>query len=90
MLAALLATGITHAQTDLELLTPEEQANYKAFMAAADQHKKTFVAQLHKLGQELLRRWSEGDPIVLINVEARPMPIRPRSNHANPKPGRPN
>ena len=37
---------------------------------------EVFVQQLHQLGQELLRRWEAGDPLVFVNAEQPPMAIR--------------
>ncbi len=37
---------------------------------------EAFVAQLHKLGVELLRRWNAGDDLVFVNAEQPPMAIR--------------
>jgi len=39
------------------------------------QHQ-AFLQQLHQIGLALLERWKDGDPLLFINAERPPMPIR--------------
>ena len=38
--------------------------------------KELFAQQLMEVGKFLRERWAEGDPVWLINLEHRPMPVR--------------
>ena len=40
------------------------------------QHIEAFTPQLFAIGEELKRRWAQGDGLVLINAEQEPMPVR--------------
>lgn len=42
---------------------------------SADQQRR-FASELHEIGRELRRRWAGGDPLVMVNLENLPMPMR--------------
>ena len=39
-------------------------------------HTRALSENLHRIGHELKRRWADGDDLVFINAESRPMPVR--------------
>ncbi len=52
------------------------QINFGLGYVWTESQKKVFADGLHKIGNELRRRWSKGSDLVMVNLEGRPMPIR--------------
>jgi len=52
------------------------QINFALGSKWTAEEKSTFASGLHAIGVELRRRWSAGDPLMMVNLEGRPMPIR--------------
>jgi hypothetical protein len=52
------------------------QINFALGRVWSTDQMKAFAAQLHLVGTELRRRRAAGSPLVFVNLENRPMPIR--------------
>jgi radical SAM superfamily enzyme YgiQ (UPF0313 family) len=52
------------------------QINFALGSRWTPEEKASFAAGLHEIGGELRRRWQHGDPLMMVNLEGKPMPIR--------------
>jgi hypothetical protein len=52
------------------------QLNFGLGARWSDEHKQQFADQLFLLGEELRRRWKTGDPVMMVNLESKPLPMR--------------
>ena|GEM_PF-834953 len=52
------------------------QINFGLGYIWTEQQKQSFADGLHKIGQELRRRWASGSELVMVNLQGRPLPIR--------------
>jgi pyruvate-formate lyase-activating enzyme len=52
------------------------QINFGLGYIWTDVQKTSFASGLHRIGQELRRRWQDGSTLVMVNLEGRPLPIR--------------
>jgi radical SAM superfamily enzyme YgiQ (UPF0313 family) len=52
------------------------QLNFGLGARWSEDQQRQFAAELHRLGQELRRRWRTGDPVTLVNLENKPLPMR--------------
>lgn len=52
------------------------QINFALGSKWSSSQQKSFATGLFQIGEELRRRWARGDPLMMVNLEGRPMPIR--------------
>ena len=52
------------------------QINFALGVNWRPEHKRAFADGLFSIGRELRRRWTAGDPVYLVNLDAGPYPVR--------------
>ena len=52
------------------------QVNFMLGATWRKEHQERFAGELHNIGLELRERWRRGEPLVMVNLENPPLPIR--------------